>query len=76
MSRPSEWETKVDEIIKAIRNHPQLGRGSCHPWDECYTDQELAELLNGKTLEQTIAQGLEILAIWDDRFADAQNSAF
>jgi hypothetical protein len=74
------WPKKPEEcgcgIIEAIRNHPQLGVGSCHPWDECYTDAELLELLDGKTEEEALQLGLAILDVFDDRFADARNSEF
>lgn len=64
------------DIIQMIREHPQLGKGSCHPWDECYTDAELAELLSGKSYEEAVASGLAVLDVFDDRIQDAKNSAF
>ena len=32
---------KEPKWVEAIRNHPQIGRGSCSHVDECYTDEEL-----------------------------------
>ena len=66
----------MKEIIEKIRQHENLGIGSCHPWDECYTDEELAELLRGKTYEEAVALGMSILGIFNDRISDAENSAF
>jgi hypothetical protein len=31
------------EIVAAIRSHPLIGRGTCSPIDECYTDDELVD---------------------------------
>ncbi len=76
----THWPQKYDEcicaVVKAVREHPKLGRGSCHPWDECYTDEELREMLDGKTVEDAISLGLAVLDVFDDRIADARNSAF
>jgi hypothetical protein len=66
----------MDDIVAVIRNHPKIGVGTCHPWDECYTDQELRDMLAGKTEEEAIALGLSVLDVFDDRIADARNSAF
>lgn len=63
----------MNEIITAVRNHPEIGVGSCHPWDECMTDKELADMLtasNITTAEAAIALGLSTLEIWNDRMAE------
>jgi len=36
----------MDTRVDAIRNDPCVGRGSCASIDECYSDNELAELLD------------------------------
>lgn len=66
----------MSEVVKKIRQHPEIGEGSCHPWDECYTDSELESLLSGKSYEEAEKLGLSILGIFNDRISDAENSAF
>jgi hypothetical protein len=63
----------MNEIINAVRNHPEIGVGSCHPWDECMTDQELADMLalaGIDTADAAITLGLVTLEIWNDRMAE------
>jgi hypothetical protein len=63
----------MNDIIEAVRNHPQIGVGSCHPWDECMTDEELAEMLEVcgiDTADAAIVLGLTVLDVWDDRIAE------
>lgn len=62
------------EIVEAVRNHPEIGRGSCHPWDECLSDIELAELIeqfDNPTVESVIETGLGVLDVWSDRMGEA-----
>jgi hypothetical protein len=47
----------ADEIVAAIRAHEKIGRGSCSPVDECYSDDELVEAF-GYAVSRTVSLGV------------------
>ena len=53
--------------VSAIRNHPKVGRGSCTSIDECFTDQEVIDSLDGEnvqTCEGAVKWALESEGLW------------
>lgn len=60
------------DLVAAVREHPQLGVGSCHPWDECMTDEELAAHFREcdiTAIDEAVSLGLAVLDVWDDHIA-------
>lgn len=61
----------VEKAIEAIRNHPEMGIGSCSVVDECYSDQELAVLISTQTtIAGAVNRVLMIHEVWKDRADD------
>ncbi len=71
----------ADPIVAAIRGHDRIGRGSCSPVDECYSDDELVEAFGfGRTDKPLTVRGAVRKAIWyhdlwADRMADMEGFA-
>jgi hypothetical protein len=40
-----------EQMIEAVRKDPNVGRGSCASIDECYTDEELWEVIKDASTE-------------------------
>lgn len=50
------------ELIKSVRSHPKLGRGSCSTIDECWSDKELLEEFDKegiKTPQEAVSWAME-----------------
>ena len=41
----------MDERVKAIREDSKVGKGSCSRIDECFSDNELIEALDGDNIK-------------------------
>ena len=70
--RNPEFPLWSERMVEAIRQHPDIGIGSCHPWDECLTDDELIQLLDRcgiVSIEAAVALGLAALDVFDDMIA-------
>ena len=69
------------EIIEAVRNHPEIGRGSCSYVDETMSDAEVLEELQEADLN-TPARAIAHLvrveqicrAVFEDQAANFRNS--
>ncbi len=65
----------MDKRVEAVRNHPKVGRGSCSWIDECLTDAELAERLDGegiKTKAGAIRWAVDGHDLWVDVMEDVR----
>jgi len=55
-------------IVERIRAHAVIGRGTCSTYDECYTDEELQELIVERYQEpydfDEIVKGLMEDEVW------------
>lgn len=64
----------AEEIVEAIRSHKTIGRWTCSPIDECYTDVELIEefgwLANGnpRTVISAVRHAVWHHNLWVERF--------
>lgn len=43
----------MDTRVKAVREDPEVGKGSCSTFDECYTDEELSAWLDDRRIGST-----------------------
>ena len=53
----------MDSRVKAIREHPHIGEGSCSSIDECWEDGELMELFDktgALSVERAIEEAMRI----------------
>lgn len=66
-------------LVQQIKAHAALNYNE-GGWDvlvECYTDAEIATLIEGaSTFEEAVAACEDVVDIYADREADAENSAF
>jgi thymidine kinase len=67
----------MEDIIKAIRNDPQIGTGSCSVIDECFSDEELVEFINEfHPDENDVDVIIEALRDHDDRVLAHERELF
>lgn len=62
------------KMVDAVRADPKIGRGTCSTIDECYTDEEVVEVIRRENIPD--ANGLldslyQSENIWRDRADDA-----
>lgn len=65
----------MTEMVEAVRADNTVGRGTCSPIDECYSDRELKEFLQGcRTTGGAVKRAKQAHSVWADRMADTRNS--
>jgi hypothetical protein len=71
-------DERTKRIIKLVREHPKLGRGSCSTYDECYDDPELAAYIEefhfDGTDEEVLAELIETESAYWDVQEDHENT--
>lgn len=55
---------KNKNVIRVLREHPQLGRGTDSIIDQCFTDEEILEELSRERIE-TAPAAIRHFAIWE-----------
>ena len=55
---------KDKKLVKGLREHPLLGRGTESIVDQCFTDEELLEEL-GRERITTLPEAIQHFAIWE-----------
>ena len=65
-----------DARVAAIRRDDLVGDGSCSPIDECYTDDELVAMLDGRGIgarqvQAAVTEARAVHRVWADRMAEA-----
>ncbi len=67
------------QLVKAVKAHA-LEHYSDGGWDvivETYTDDEIAaQIGQARTVRGALAKFADVVSVWADRQADAENSAF
>jgi hypothetical protein len=62
-----------DKLIEAVRRDSVVGRGTCSSIDECYSDDELWEVISeAKSEEEAVRIAREDEGLWLDRACDAR----
>lgn len=69
MSQTKLISRKEEEVLRAIRNHPEIGEGSCASIDECYSDSELLDEIRVKLTRNPYLTNQQII----DSFVDDEN---
>lgn len=70
------------EIVGAIRSHSKIGRLTCSPIDECYSDEELVKEFGftstGKprTVVGAVRAAVSAHNLWVERYEDIAGTAF
>lgn len=68
---------KTADMVEAIRADTIVGRGSCSPVDECFTDDELVEFLRlgrKRTIKGAVAAAREYHDLWAEVGDDIRNA--
>jgi hypothetical protein len=63
------------KFVHAVRNHPEIGVGTCSVIDECYSDEELVTTFADKASSVTVAveQAEQAHELWKYRMDNAEN---
>jgi hypothetical protein len=66
-----------EDLIQAIRAHPDFGLGSCSVIDECYSDEELVEHFGSySSVQVALIVVRTVHNMWMEGMANARNCAF